>query len=345
MQIKYSVIIPVYNAQKTLARCLDSLVSQQRKDAEIILVNDGSSDGSEKIIEDYRKRFANIISIRQENRGVSVARNRGLEAAQGTYITFVDSDDYVSADYFQVMDEAGADDDPDLIVFANNKHRRKSDDFSILYQRILSCSNNLDKMKLLIGSRVIFEPSFKRFKRKLIEEKKLRFIEDMQIGEDFNFCLAYLIDCDTISAINKVIYYFDISGNESLSRRYREDIDEKLLWQFSEIFYTIDQSNLSDQEKNELKKIAGYFTQRSVFTCITERFKIGEISFWKNRGYYKEVCRKFGDNRFQYTGYCSIIHFVLSFLVKYRVVMPLYEVAVIAKGRQFGDIKKNRNNR
>lgn len=345
MQIKYSVIIPVYNAQKTLARCLDSLVSQQRKDAEIILVNDGSSDGSEKIIEDYRKSFPNIISIRQENRGVSVARNRGLEAAQGTYITFVDSDDYVSVDYFQVMDEAGADDDPDLIVFANNKHRQKSDDFSILYQRIMSCSNNLDKMKLLIGSRVIFEPSFKRFKRKLIEEKKLRFIEDMQIGEDFNFCLAYLIDCDTISAINKVIYYFDISGNESLSRRYREDIDDKLLWQFSEIFYTIDQSNLSDQQKNELKKIAGYFTQRSVFTCITERFKIGEISFWKNRGYYKEVCRKFGDNRFQYTGYCSIIHFVLSFLVKHRVVMPLYEVAVIAKGRQFGDIKKNRNNR
>ena len=61
MQIKYSVIIPVYNAQKTLARCLDSLVSQQRKDAEIILVNDGSSDGSEKIIEDYRKSFPNII--------------------------------------------------------------------------------------------------------------------------------------------------------------------------------------------------------------------------------------------------------------------------------------------
>ena len=335
MQIKYSVIIPVYNAEKTLKRCLDSLLGQKRQDIEIILINDGSSDRSGEIIDEYRRKYGSIVSLEQENSGVSAARNRGLNAATGTYILCVDSDDYVSEDYFNVIDEAGEKEDSDLIVFANEKDGRKAEDFSKLYSSIMDCSRNLDKIKVLIASRIIFEPSFKRFKRTLIETKNLRFIEHMQIGEDFNFCLAYIIDCKTISAIDRVIYYFDISGNDSLSRKYRPNIGDELLWQFKEIFATIDTSGLTMYERNELKKIAGYFTQRSVFTCITETFKTGKIKYWKNRSYYREVCRKFGDTCFQYTGYYSIIHLVLSFLIKHRLVMLLYGLARIAKGRQF----------
>ena len=210
MQIKYSVIIPVYNAEKTLKRCLDSLLGQKRQDVEIILINDGSSDRSGEIIDEYRRKYGSIVSLEQENSGVSAARNRGLNAATGIYILFVDSDDYVSEDYFNVIDEAGEKEDSDLIVFANEKDGRKAEDFSKLYSSIMDCSRNLDKIKVLIASRVIFEPSFKRFKRTLIETKNLRFIEHMQIGEDFNFCLAYIIACKTISAIDRVIYYFDI---------------------------------------------------------------------------------------------------------------------------------------
>lgn len=335
MQIKYSVIIPIYNAEKTLKRCLDSLLRQKRQDAELILINDGSSDGSSKIIEEYKDRFGNIVSIEQENSGVSIARNTGLDAANGTYILFVDSDDYVSENYFETIDEAGNEEDSDLIVFANSKNNGKTEDLGDLYKHIMNCNSNLDKMKLLITSRLIFEPSFKRFKREKIESKKLRFIEHMQIGEDFNFCLAYMIDCRTISAKNKVIYYFDTSGNNSLSRKYRPNIDDELLWQFREIFATIDACGLAMRERNELKKIAGYFTQRSVFTCITETFKTGQSQYWKNRSYYKEICRKFGDAYFQYTGYYSIIHFVLSFFIKHKLVMPLYGMAKIVKGRQF----------
>ena len=106
MQIKYSVIIPIYNAEKTLKRCLDSLLRQKRQDAELILINDGSSDGSSKIIEEYKNRFGNIVSIEQENSGVSIARNTGLDAANGTYILFVDSYVYVSENYFESIDEA-----------------------------------------------------------------------------------------------------------------------------------------------------------------------------------------------------------------------------------------------
>ena len=85
MQIKYSVIIPVYNAERTLKRCLDSLLSQQRMDVEIILINDGSSDRSAEIIGDFKTRFRNIKALTQENSGVSSARNSGLDA-QGELI-------------------------------------------------------------------------------------------------------------------------------------------------------------------------------------------------------------------------------------------------------------------
>lgn len=96
---KISVIIPVYNVKKYLKRCLDSVINQTYKNIEIILVNDGSTDNSLKICEDYQKKDKRIIIINQKNSGLSAARNKGLDIAKGKYICFIDSDDYVTCDY------------------------------------------------------------------------------------------------------------------------------------------------------------------------------------------------------------------------------------------------------
>ena len=95
--MKLSVIIPVYNADKFLTQCLKSLCNQDlpSSDYEIIIINDGSSDGSSKIIQDFQEKQSNIIAINQENKGVSAARNAGLEIAKGEYITFIDADDFI----------------------------------------------------------------------------------------------------------------------------------------------------------------------------------------------------------------------------------------------------------
>ena len=92
-----SIIIPVYNADKFLTQCLESLCNQDlpSSDYEIIIINDGSSDGSSKIIQDFQEKQSNIIAINQENKGVSAARNAGLEIAKGEYITFIDADDFI----------------------------------------------------------------------------------------------------------------------------------------------------------------------------------------------------------------------------------------------------------
>ncbi|WP_153045921.1 glycosyltransferase family 2 protein, partial [Streptococcus suis] len=90
-----SVIVPVYNVKPYLARCLDSLLKQTHTNFELLLVNDGSKDGSAFILEEYAKKDSRIRVIHQENMGVSAARNRAIDEAKGSYITFIDSDDFV----------------------------------------------------------------------------------------------------------------------------------------------------------------------------------------------------------------------------------------------------------
>ena len=104
-RVKYSVIIPVYNAEKTLRRCLDSLLSQPYPDCELILVNDGSSDESGIICKEYAAKHRQVCVVDKENGGVSSARNAGLDRASGKYVVFVDSDDYVADNFFSLLDQ------------------------------------------------------------------------------------------------------------------------------------------------------------------------------------------------------------------------------------------------
>lgn len=101
--IKVSLIIPVYNVEKYLEKCLDSLINQTLKEIEIICVNDGSTDNSPAILEQFKLKDNRIKIINQENLGVSQARNNGINTSQGEYIGFVDSDDYVDNDYFEKL--------------------------------------------------------------------------------------------------------------------------------------------------------------------------------------------------------------------------------------------------
>ena len=114
--MKVSVIVPVYKVEQYISKCLDSLVNQTLEDMEIIVVNDGSPDNSEKIIKDYAKKYKNIKYLKKENGGLSSARNFGLKHATGEYIGFVDSDDYVDKRMYQMMYEKAIEASADLVV-------------------------------------------------------------------------------------------------------------------------------------------------------------------------------------------------------------------------------------
>ena len=114
--MKFSVIIPVYNSAPFLHKCIGSIVEQQYNDYELILVDDGSTDASQDICQEYADKYGHIRLIRQENSGPSAARNRGIDCARGEFITFVDSDDWVKPAYFQTLRDAVAG-KPDLVFF------------------------------------------------------------------------------------------------------------------------------------------------------------------------------------------------------------------------------------
>ena len=113
---KVSIIVPVYNVEKYLRKCLDSLINQTLKDIEIICINDGSTDKSLEILEEYKNRDSRIILLNQENSGQSIARNNGIKKATGEYIGFVDPDDWIDLDYYEKLYNAASTNDTDIAV-------------------------------------------------------------------------------------------------------------------------------------------------------------------------------------------------------------------------------------
>lgn len=182
--MKVSVIVPVYNVEKYLAKCLDSLVNQTLEDIEIIVVNDGSPDNSEKIILEYKEKYPDkIIYLKKENGGLSDARNFGFKHARGEYISFIDSDDYVSVDTFELLYEKAKTNDFDMVIC----------DLNYIYpdkKQFVHCNLNHD---LLTKNEVKKHMSFlypavwnKLYKKELI--KNLSFKKDIWYEDvEFNF--------------------------------------------------------------------------------------------------------------------------------------------------------------
>ena len=328
--MKYSVIIPVYNSEKTLARCLNSLVTQNRKDVQIIVVNDGSTDSSEAIIRAFADRYPQILYIPQPNGGVSTARNTGLDAAQGTYVTFVDSDDYVTSDYFEALDSA---EDCDLLVFAHSVLGGNVASQDSLFSILESKETFIDRLQLLLSSRQIMPPWNKRFQRSIIDAHHLRFLEGMQIGEDFNFCMAYAMHCRQIGISSAQIVCNDITDQDSLSRKYRPRLDLQMLNVFEHVAQTIQNSPQPDNWKAQLLAIADYLFIKNVFSGISEEFKQKKLSYIKDRKQIAEICDTFqhplSDMRI------NLIHRALRWMLAWKIYDPFYLVSYWVKGRKY----------
>lgn len=328
--VTYSIIIPFYNAEKTLRRCLDSLSAQLREDLQILLVNDGAQDHSVEIALEYVNKYPCFQLLNQENTGVSRARNFGLEQARGTYITFLDSDDYVTDDYFAVLDQAQ---DCDLLVFAHENVGGAPLDETALFSELQQLDSCEDRLACLLASRKIMSPWNKRFRRDIIKEHQLRFLPDMHTGEDFNFCMAYAVQCKSIAVTTAKIIRVDVSDQGSLSRKYRPHLDQKLKIVFDQVAETILYSPLEAQQKNRLLAITDYLFVKHVFSCVSEEFKQRKLRFFRDRRQIAEICRCFQQPLSD--RYCNGIHRILRLALKWRLYFLFYWVSYLVKGRKY----------
>lgn len=214
-----SIIIPVFNVEKYLDQCLESVLNQSYADFECILVNDGSTDNSGYICDKWARKDNRFKVFHQDNQGVSCARNNGIDNANGEYIVFIDSDDWVDKNYLELLMNNDSDYVVSGVVVESNEIVLSQ---SIPLQNIefdLTLDKIIDITQLL-KKHLLFGPVFKRYKTSIIKSNKLYFNESFSFGEDLLFNFEYLKHVTKIRTISQVTYHYRRFESTTLSTKF-----------------------------------------------------------------------------------------------------------------------------
>ncbi len=204
--MKISVIVPVYNSEKTIDKCLDSLVNQSLSDIEIIVINDGSTDNCDKIITGYLKKFPSVIKYyHRENKGIGFTRNEGIKKASGKFLGFVDSDDYVEKDMFEKMYNKIISTNADIVVCNYKVIKNGSIDKTIDVNLPLE-TNLYDQPKIL--NNIDFAPWNKLYKKELFND--ISFPENLKY-EDLSTIIKVFSKATKIVKVSDYFYNYLIN--------------------------------------------------------------------------------------------------------------------------------------
>lgn len=213
---KVSIIVPVYNVEKYIEKCLTSLVNQTLEDIEIIVVNDGSKDNSKKIIEEFIQRYQKkIVYLEKENGGLSDARNYGIPYAKGEYIAFLDSDDYVEKDTYEKMYELAKKEKSDMVecdFYWEYPNKTKIDTGEIYHNK----KEMLEKVRVVAWNKLI--------KRETLEKAKIEFPKGYRY-EDVEFTYKLIPYLDKVSFLKKPCIHY-IQRENSISNSQNEKTKE-----------------------------------------------------------------------------------------------------------------------
>lgn len=254
-----SVIIPTYNSKKWINRTLDSLINQSLDiDYEIIVIDDGSTDGTyEYIKKNYPKK--NIKIYKKENGGVSSARNYGINMSTKNYIVFVDSDDFVDFNYFEIIANSILI-NSDFYFFGNRRlSSNKKKEYYVTRKNKYASKNEL---KEIIEKELINSPCNKIYATEILKKHNIKFNENISIAEDYLFNMTYLSKCDKVFLINENIYNYVLNANESsLTKRY----NPKKYNEFTEVDEIVDSLNM-----DIYKKQINFIKLKHLYSCLID---------------------------------------------------------------------------
>ena len=254
-----SIIVPVYNAEKTIGRCIDSILGQQYTDFELLLVDDGSKDGSGAICDSYAMADSRVQVIHKENTGVSDTRNIGISRARGVYLQFLDSDDWITPDATKLLVETARDHDCDLVI---------SDFYRVVGERV-SRKGDIDEDRVLTreeyAAHMMEQPADfyygvlwnKLYRRDIVESHRLRMDPELSWCEDFMFNLEYIRHAQRFYALQVPIYYYVktkgslASQSLSISKTIRMKL---MLFEYYNQFY----KSVLDEDEYEKSRLKVY---------------------------------------------------------------------------------------
>lgn len=312
---KVSIIVPIYNAEKYLKKCLDCIVTQTYKELEIILIDDGSIDNSLNICKEYAKYDGRIKIIHNKNHGVSYSRNCGIKIATGKYITFIDSDDTVSKDYIKELISVNKYNDFDLVICAL-RHKmvygKKIVSKDIVLDNENSLSGNIKKdYRFLLE--YLLAPYLKLFKRCIINKYNILFPEDLLLSEDQVFNREYIKHVRKYKFINKCLYNYYHRNNNSLSVR-----TSNKCWE-SDIKNIILMKNFFETEEIE----GGTTLLVNHAVCLLDKYAV-ESGFIDG---YVNFCKKYKELKSITDFNCKIFtwkrRLIVNFL-KRNIILPIY---------------------
>lgn len=308
---KISIIVPVYNTAKYLNKCIKSLLNQTLEDIEIILINDGSTDESDTIIKKYKDK--RIKYIHKKNKGIGKTRNLGIESANGEFLSFIDSDDYVEPDFCEKMYDKAIKDDCDIVIC----DFYKDIDNALEHIKIESFKDNSLKINPNILNKVNLGPCNKIYKKNLFENKNNRFVENLKY-EDAPFVCKMLISAKKIGKVDEYLAHYVIHDKSETTTRDERifdifkitDIMVKELKKYDYMYdaminttvmvltdYTIQQRYINDSE------LRNKFIDEA-FTYLNEL-----DSNWKGSNYLKRfpwLKRKIKSSKILTKVYCTI---------------------------------------
>ena len=302
MAAKISIIIPVYNVEKYLRECLESVLNQTFRDFEIICVDDGSIDKSLEILQEYKKKDDRFVILQQKHSGAGAARNNGIRAAQGKYIQFLDSDDYFEPDMLEEMYNHAEKFNADLTVCSS---RKVDDEGNILETGSPNFPINIDKVPMeKVFSRKDFKEDIfslftpvvwnKLIKRSLLKENNLEF-PPLKIYEDIAFAHSLVICANRIAAFNKELVNYRFNRPESLASiraKYTIDAVQSCLYlgKFLKSEGYLPEYNNAYQKAfiNQIRAEISYCNEEEYKNFLQE-FKMLMPNDWQN---YKSALRK-----------------------------------------------------
>lgn len=273
---KVSVIVPVYNSEQELRDCLDSLVEQTEKDIEIIVIDDGSTDNSPEIEAEYQKKYPNVKVYRNErNLGQSETRNRGIELAEGDYIAFLDSDDYVNPGMYEELYQAAVDNNmPELIVTGlsfvkGNEYRKK--DLTFIGKQSTTIIHPMDT-----PDQVFFEsPSLcnKLFRKDTV--KNYKFL-DVSAWEDIAFSYSRFMEANTVISKPTLNYFYrrnaSLKSNGVSAQNFKEN--DKI----TDIFIVADELEEELKRNGKYPFFADQIRALQIACCLQ---RVDEVNEWQ----------------------------------------------------------------
>lgn len=286
--MEFSIIVPIYNSEKYISKCIQSVLNQDFKDFELILINDGSTDKTQAICENYSKSDERITLINKKNGGVSTARNRGLKISKGKYIVFIDSDDYVQTTL--LSDVKAANDEYDADVYLHSIDTKE-------IESLLGLNNSRDKyilideekissiMPILIKRRLINPPWNKMYSSKIIKENDILFNEGLSISEDALFNYQYFSNLKKMLIIKKNLYNYYDYNPVSLTHIYNPEKYEMMIQVNNELQCLVKHN----MNFSACLNAANYIRIKAIYSSLFDLINNDEVKEYEKNLLYNKI--------------------------------------------------------